>query len=197
MKRAILGLAVFMVFAACAAAQTSAQGPAAAQPKAASVNDASSMPSKAELRGLIRTLEDEAERKQLIARLNALIHALDDEEQVRLTLDDGQVLTGRKPHQINQLGVARVFQTPEIFPDLTVLQNVMAPAFAKRDGAFRINFVRSLEREKDIRTEAEAILEDVGLLDRHASHAGALSRGVHLLRVREADGTVHSRPFML
>ena len=29
-----------------------------------------------------------------IARLNALIHALDDEEQVRLTLDDGQVLTG-------------------------------------------------------------------------------------------------------
>ena len=90
---------------------------------------------------------------------------------------DGQVLTGRKPHQINQLGVARVFQTPEIFPDLTVLQNVMAPAFAKRDGAFRINFVKSLERENHIRTEAEAILEDVGLIDRRDSHAGALSRG--------------------
>lgn len=29
-----------------------------------------------------------------IARLNALIHALDDEEQVRITLDDGRVLAG-------------------------------------------------------------------------------------------------------
>ena len=29
-----------------------------------------------------------------IARLNALIHALDDEEQVRLILDDGHVLSG-------------------------------------------------------------------------------------------------------
>src|SRR5690606_28424645 len=47
---------------------------------------------------------------------------------------DGHVLTGKKPHQINQAGVARVFQTPEIFPDLTLLQNVMVPAFARRDG---------------------------------------------------------------
>src|SRR5690554_8088844 len=38
---------------------------------------------------------------------------------------DGEVLTGKAPHQINQLGISRVFQTPEIFPDLTVLQNVM------------------------------------------------------------------------
>ncbi len=90
---------------------------------------------------------------------------------------DGVVLTGKKPHQINQLGVARVFQTPEIFPDLTVLQNVMAPAFSRRDGAFRINIFRTLERETGIRDEAEAILEDVGLSTRRSSHAGALSRG--------------------
>ena len=45
---------------------------------------------------------------------------------------DGNVLTGKKPHEINQLGVARVFQTPEIFSDLSVLQNVMTPAFARK-----------------------------------------------------------------
>ena len=84
---------------------------------------------------------------------------------------DGQVLTGKKPHQINQLGVARVFQTPEIFPELTVLQNVMVPAFARRDGAFRVNVLRSVEGEAALRDEAEAILEDVGLA------AGARSRG--------------------
>jgi branched-chain amino acid transport system ATP-binding protein len=90
---------------------------------------------------------------------------------------DGEVLTGRKPYEINQLGVARVFQTPEIFSDLTVLQNVMTPAFAKRDGAFRINIIKPVEREGEIRDEAEAILEDVGLSSRMQSHAGALSRG--------------------
>ncbi|MDP3315254.1 MAG: ABC transporter ATP-binding protein [Devosia sp.] len=90
---------------------------------------------------------------------------------------DGTVLTGKQPYQINQLGVARVFQTPEIFPELSVLQNVMTPAFAKRDGAFRINIFRTVDSEAEIRDEAEAILEDVGLSTRLASHAGSLSRG--------------------
>ncbi|MBU1176099.1 MAG: ABC transporter ATP-binding protein [Alphaproteobacteria bacterium] len=90
---------------------------------------------------------------------------------------NGEVLTGKAPHQINQLGIARVFQTPEIFPDLSVLQNVMAPAFAKRDGSFKLNFLSSLERQTDIRDEAEHILHDVGLYERRNTHAGALSRG--------------------
>jgi len=90
---------------------------------------------------------------------------------------DGTVLTGKKPHEINQLGVARVFQTPEIFSDLSVLQNVMTPAFARRDGAFRINMFGLVDNENDIRAEAEAILDDVGLVERRESHAGALSRG--------------------
>ncbi|HQZ13065.1 MAG TPA: ABC transporter ATP-binding protein [Devosia sp.] len=90
---------------------------------------------------------------------------------------DGQVLTGKRPFEINQLGVVRVFQTPEIFPEMSVLQNVMTPAFAKRDGAFRINILRPVEREGEIRDEAEALLEDIGLSARRFSHAGALSRG--------------------
>ncbi|AEQ51715.1 ABC transporter ATP-binding protein [Pelagibacterium halotolerans] len=90
---------------------------------------------------------------------------------------DGTVLTGKRPHEINQLGVSRVFQTPEIFADLSVLQNVMTPAFAKRDGAFRINFAKPLERETALRHEAEAMLEDVGLVDRRGVNAGSLSRG--------------------
>src|SRR5262245_8469909 len=41
---------------------------------------------------------------------------------------NGQPITGRRPFEINQLGIARVFQTPEIFPDLSVLDNVLIPA---------------------------------------------------------------------
>eukprot|EP00919_Chromeraceae_sp_WS-2016_P011264 GHVR01026360.1.p4 GENE.GHVR01026360.1~~GHVR01026360.1.p4 ORF type:complete len:256 (+),score=45.05 GHVR01026360.1:804-1571(+) len=90
---------------------------------------------------------------------------------------DGTVLTGRPPYQINQLGIARVFQTPEIFADLSVLHNVMIPALAKRDGAFKLNMFGSLEHEKALREEAEHMLEDVGMLSSREDHAGSLSRG--------------------
>jgi len=90
---------------------------------------------------------------------------------------DGTVLTGKAPHEINQLGISRVFQTPEIFADLSVLHNVMIPAFAKRDGAFTLNMLRSLDSETAIREEAEHMLEDVGMLNRRDMHAGSLSRG--------------------
>lgn len=90
---------------------------------------------------------------------------------------DGHILTGKKPHQINQFGVARVFQTPEIFPDLTVLENVMAPAFAKRDGDFKLNCFTTLQSEKNVREEAESVIEDVGMAGRMHDHSGSLSRG--------------------
>ncbi len=90
---------------------------------------------------------------------------------------DGEILDRHKPHEINQLGVARVFQTPEIFPDLSLLHNVMLPALAKRDGAFKFNAWVGLERENALRQEAEHILEDVNLYDERMQEAASLSRG--------------------
>ena len=52
---------------------------------------------------------------------------------------DGKSVLGRSAHEINQLGISRVFQTPEIFGDLTVLENMMIPIFAARDGSFSID----------------------------------------------------------
>ncbi|MEQ8964864.1 MAG: ABC transporter ATP-binding protein [Azospirillaceae bacterium] len=89
----------------------------------------------------------------------------------------GQVLTGKKPHQINQIGVARVFQTPEIFSDLTLHQNVVIAALAKRDGAFTFNAVRDLMDETALRQEAEDILDDLGLAGFKDLVASSLSRG--------------------
>ena len=90
---------------------------------------------------------------------------------------DGEVLTGKNPHEINQLGVARVFQTPEVFPDLTVLENVMVPALSKRDGHFQLNPFKSLFGEKAIREEASQVLESVGLQAQLTDLASAMSRG--------------------
>ncbi|MDI7861958.1 ABC transporter ATP-binding protein [Rhizobiaceae bacterium n13] len=90
---------------------------------------------------------------------------------------DGETLDRHEPHEINQLGVSRVFQTPEIFSDLSLLDNVMIPAFARRDGAFRFNAIRAVAGEGDIREAAEYHLQDVGLFERRLDEAGSLSRG--------------------
>ncbi len=90
---------------------------------------------------------------------------------------NGQSLLGIKPHQINQAGVSRVFQTPEIFMDLTVLDNVMISCFAKRDGAFSFNAWASVAQQTDIREKAEKMLEDVNMADKSKMLSGSLSRG--------------------
>ena len=90
---------------------------------------------------------------------------------------DGQSLLGIKPHEINQLGVSRVFQTPEIFTDLTVFENVMIPCFAKRDGSFEMNAIGSVSSQTDIQEKAEQMLIDVNMIDKRDESAASLSRG--------------------
>lgn len=90
---------------------------------------------------------------------------------------EGQSVLGRSPHEINQMGISRVFQTPEIFTDLSVLENMMIPCFAKRDGAFRMHAIESVAAEKEIIEKAMHMLDDVNMADKKDMHAGAMSRG--------------------
>ncbi len=90
---------------------------------------------------------------------------------------DGQSLLQKKPHEINQMGVSRVFQTPEIFTDLTVFENVMIPCFAKRDGAFELNAWGPVTRDAEIRERAEQMLIDVNMIDKRDMTASSMSRG--------------------
>ncbi|KZL16122.1 ABC transporter ATP-binding protein [Pseudovibrio ascidiaceicola] len=89
----------------------------------------------------------------------------------------GKDLIGAKPHEINQAGVSRVFQTPEIFGDLTLQENVMIPTLAKRDGAFTMNAWARVDGQGEIRDKAMHMLEDVGLADKKDMTADSLSRG--------------------
>ncbi|QAX29406.1 ABC transporter ATP-binding protein [Leisingera sp. NJS204] len=90
---------------------------------------------------------------------------------------DGQSVLGRAPYEINQMGISRVFQTPEIFGDLTVLENMMIPCFAKRDGAFELNALSAVLKQKDILQKAEHMLEEMNMADKRHMHAAAMSRG--------------------
>lgn len=90
---------------------------------------------------------------------------------------DGQSVLGRTPHEINQLGISRVFQTPEIFGDLTVMENMMIPIFAKRDGAFELNAINAVTREVDVVEAAEKMLVEMNMADKRDMNAASLSRG--------------------
>ncbi|MEM7292629.1 MAG: ATP-binding cassette domain-containing protein, partial [Pseudomonadota bacterium] len=89
----------------------------------------------------------------------------------------GESLLGRDPYEINQMGISRVFQTPEIFGDLTVMENMMIPCLAHRDGSFTLNAIATVQNQTDIREKAEATLGDVNMLDQIDRHAASLSRG--------------------
>ena len=90
---------------------------------------------------------------------------------------NGKNMIGMQPHDINHAGMVRVFQTPEIFPELTLLDNVMIPALAKRDGTFKFNPFKTLANENEIRQEAMSILSDFSLDKFHDHHAASMSRG--------------------
>ena len=90
---------------------------------------------------------------------------------------DGQSVLGRTPHEINQLGISRVFQTPEIFGDLTVMENMLIPIFAKRDGAFELNAINAVTREVDVVEAAEKMLIEMNMADKRDMNAASLSRG--------------------
>ncbi len=90
---------------------------------------------------------------------------------------DGQSVLGRAPFEINQMGISRVFQTPEIFGDLTVLENMMIPCLAKRDGSFELNAFSAVMSQRDILEKAEHMLEEMNMADKRHMHAAAMSRG--------------------
>ena len=90
---------------------------------------------------------------------------------------DGISLIGLQPHEINQAGVVRVFQTPEIFGELTLLDNVLIPAFSHRDGEFELNGWSRAAQQASVHEAAKHMLEDVGLYGKRNMVANSLSRG--------------------
>jgi len=90
---------------------------------------------------------------------------------------DDQSVLGRKPFEINQMGISRVFQTPEIFGDLTVMENMLIPIFARRDGAFRMHAIESVAHETAVLEQAEKMLVEMKMIDKRQMHAASMSRG--------------------
>ena len=86
---------------------------------------------------------------------------------------DGERIDGWTPQRINRRGLGRSFQITNIFPKLTVFENVRIAAM-QRHGV-QYTFWRLLDGMSGIREATERLLERVRLQDRRGTLAGELS----------------------
>ena len=89
----------------------------------------------------------------------------------------GQSIHDRPAPQIVEAGISLVPEGRRIFGDLTVMENMMIPLFARRDGVFRLHAIESVESERELRERAEAMLADVNMLEKRNMHSASMSRG--------------------
>jgi branched-chain amino acid transport system ATP-binding protein len=96
-----------------------------------------------------------------------------------LPLDEGKLtfkdldITNRRPHRICRLGIGRSFQRTNIFPRLTVFQNIQAAVLVHRGKS--LTFFRPVD--SFFRAEAEELLTKVGLKEYGNTVSGSLSYG--------------------
>jgi len=90
---------------------------------------------------------------------------------------NGRPVTGRRPHQITEAGVARTFQNIRLFPNVSALENVLVGADARHrtsvPGAL-LGLPRHRREERDGRSEAQRLLAYVGI----AGRSGDLARNL-------------------
>ena len=90
----------------------------------------------------------------------------------RLSLN-GRDITGRKPYEINRLGLSRSFQITNLFHRLSVFENLRCSVLWSL--GHRYSFWRNLNKLVDAEERAESILERVGLKRRRDIAAGLLT----------------------
>ncbi len=96
----------------------------------------------------------------------------------------GRSLGGLKPHAIAKLGVARTFQTVELFENMTVLENVMVGCHVRSRTelvAAALRLPGTTREEDDIRERSLGYLERVGVAEHKDRLAGTVPLGVQKL----------------
>jgi branched-chain amino acid transport system ATP-binding protein len=89
---------------------------------------------------------------------------------VRLNEED---VTGLPPYQINRRGLSRSFQVTNIFPRLSVWENVRCAVLWSL--GYKYSFWRGIDGLADARERTESILEEIELSDRRHVRAGVLT----------------------
>jgi branched-chain amino acid transport system ATP-binding protein len=85
----------------------------------------------------------------------------------------GEEIGGMAPQLINRRGLSRSFQVTNIFPRLSVWENVRCATLWAM--GYKYSFWRNVERLADARLRTEEILTEINLIDRWRTQAGVLT----------------------
>jgi len=116
-----------------------------------------------------------------------------------LPADSGQIffrgedITSLPIHRRVRMGLCRSFQVVDVFPDLTVFDNVQIPVLAVRRRARRL--FHPVAKEAEVHKEVAEVLERVGLTSESQTVANALSHGDQ--RLLEVGIALAARPQLL
>ncbi|MBP1849398.1 ABC transporter ATP-binding protein [Rhizobium halophytocola] len=86
---------------------------------------------------------------------------------------NGEEIAGLAPEKINRRGLSRSFQITNIFPQLSVWENIRCATLWSM--GYRYAFWRNVERLADAREKTERILGEINLLHRWNVPAGELA----------------------
>ena len=102
----------------------------------------------------------------------------------------GTEVTRMRPDKRVKIGISRSFQVMNIFPRLTVFENILLPVLSRLNKNSRP--LASVRKQKEAVAEAEKILREVWLWEEKDSPAGKLSHGDQ--RLLELGIAVASNP---
>jgi branched-chain amino acid transport system ATP-binding protein len=85
----------------------------------------------------------------------------------------GEDITGLRPYEVNRRGLSRSFQVTNIFPRLSVWENVRCAVLWSM--GYKYSFWHNIDRLTDVRERTEQILRQINLLDRLHLPAGVLT----------------------
>ena len=85
----------------------------------------------------------------------------------------GEDITAHKPYEINRRGLSRSFQVTNIFPRLSVWENVRCAVLWSL--GYHYSFWHGINALPDVRQRTEQILEEIHLADRRRIQAGVLT----------------------
>ena len=121
----------------------------------------------------------EGERHALIGPNGAGKSTLFNLISGRFPLTSGQIqlkgkdITNQEPQLINRLGLSRSFQITNIFPKLSVFENLRCAVLWNL--GYRYSFFKRISALKDARESADRTLSLIGLEDRREKMAGELT----------------------
>jgi len=85
----------------------------------------------------------------------------------------GETVDQLKPYEINRRGLSRSFQITNIFPKMTVFENIRCGLLWSMN--YKYSFWHLVDRQPGLTARANEILEQINMADKHATLAGVLT----------------------